>query len=92
MAVDLYTTPNENNPAAQTLAILKQVIAAEGLEKKLASARRSYLLQAKTHEEWIDTAEKNNIVTKEEATQLRDVYAARMNIINVDDFAADVFA
>ena len=91
MAVDLYMTPHDNNPAGQACDILEQVIAAEPVEKKLATARREFAETTKTHAEFIDAAEKNGVLSQDEATQLREVFLKRMNIINVDDFPAEQF-
>ena len=89
MAADLYTTPNDNNPAAKAQAILPEVVAMEALEKRVASARREYPLTAKTHAEWMETAVKHGVVTPEEASALTRLYAAKMDVINVDDFDPD---
>ncbi len=87
----LYMTPNDNNPAAKVCQILPQVIAVEPLEKKLAAARRDYPSHSKTREEWIKTALAHNVISADEASELAKVMTAKMNAINVDDFAAEVF-
>ncbi|MDP1574722.1 MAG: acyl-CoA dehydrogenase [Coxiellaceae bacterium] len=89
MSADLYTTPNDNNPAAKVQAILPEVVAMEALEKRVASARREYPLTAKTHAEWMETAVTHGVITPEEASTLSRVYAAKMDVINVDDFDPD---
>lgn len=91
LSADLYMTPNANNPAAKVQHILKEMIAVEPLEKKLAAARREYPLQSKTHAEWIETALQHKVITQAEATILKTTFAAKMDAINVDDFDASVF-
>lgn len=91
LATDLYITPNENNPAAKINSILAQVIAIEPLEKKLNVARREYPLESKTRSEWIQTALSHKVITSDEAKLLTKTFAEKMDVINVDDFAADVF-
>ncbi len=91
MANDLYTTPNDNNPAARVSAILDQAIAVEPLEKKLTAARRDYPTQSKTREEWIKTAVSHNVISADEAKLLAKTFAEKMSVINVDDFAAEEF-
>ena len=91
MAANLYNTPNNNNPAAQISSILEQAIAVEPIEKRLTAARREYPLESKTYAEWIDTATQHKVISVEEATLVKAAYAAKMNVINVDDFAADAF-
>lgn len=91
MAKELYVTPNENNPAAKANAILESVIATEPLEKRLSAARREYPAQSKTRAEWVQTALSHHVITPEEAKLIDKVFAEKMDIINVDDFGADVF-
>jgi acyl-CoA dehydrogenase len=91
MAKDLYMTPNDNNPAGKAIHILEKVIAVEPLEKKLAAARRDYPSQAKTREEWMGVALSHNVITSEEAELLNKTFIEKMNAINVDDFAPEMF-
>ncbi|MCX7120814.1 MAG: acyl-CoA dehydrogenase [Gammaproteobacteria bacterium] len=91
LSTDLYLTPNDNNPAAKMSAILKQIIAVEPIEKKLAAARRDYPSHSKTREEWIETALAHHVISAEEAKLINDAYIAKMDMINVDDFAAADF-
>lgn len=89
LAVDLYTTPNDNNPAGKVNAILGEVLSMEALDKRVSSARREYPLTAKTHAEWMETAVKHGVITSEEAARLSKLYADKMDVINVDEFPAD---
>ena len=91
LSTDLYYTPNDNNPVAKLEAILAQAISVESLEKKLYAARREYPFQTKTHQEWIETAKQHHVITDDEALLLNKVYAAKMSVINVDEFDAKDF-
>lgn len=91
LSMDLYTTPNDNNPAAQVSSILAQIIAVEPIEKRLAAARREYPTQSKTQQEWIETALAHHVISEEEATLVKAAYVLKMNVINVDDFSAQEF-
>ena len=71
--------------------MLSDVIAVEALEKQVSAARREYPLTAKTHAEWMETAVKHNVLSESDAKRLSTVYAAKMNVINVDDFGAEEF-
>jgi len=91
LSTDLYNTPNENNPAARVSDLLAQVIAVEPLEKKLTAARRDYPMDSKTRAEWMETAKEHHVISADEATLLTKVFASKMDVINVDDFGAEVF-
>lgn len=91
LSTDLYLTPNDNNPAGKTMGMLDKVIAVEGLEKKLSAARRDYPNLSRTREEWIKVALSHNVITTEEADLLNKTFAAKMSVINVDDFGPEVF-
>src|SRR3989338_9281509 len=91
LSKDLYTTPNNNNPAALVQQILEQVILVEPLEKKLAAARRELTSHPKTRDELITAAVAKKLITEEESTLLTATFNAKMNVINVDDFSAEAF-
>lgn len=91
IAKDLYVTPNDNNPAAKVNVLLEKIISIEPLEKRLNAARRDYPTHAKTRDEWIEIALSHHVITSDEAALLTKTHAAKMDVINVDDFAAEVF-
>ena len=89
MTRDLYYTPNDNNPAAKLEKILSDVISVESIEKRLAQARREYHGIAKTRAEWVEAAEQHHVISEAEAKKVTAVFAAKMSVINVDDFNAN---
>lgn len=91
MIKNLYQTPNDNNPAGKIVDILKDIIAVEPIEKRLAVARKEYHAYAKTRQEWIETARSHNVISEEEDKLLKEVIAMKMNAIHVDDFGAEMF-
>ncbi len=85
----VYIRNTPNNPIGLIETVLNQVIAAEPLEKKLREVSRENKIKGKTYEETVGLAQEARLISAEEAHQLLHVRAARMSIINVDDFALE---
>lgn len=90
IAKDLYYTPNENNPIAQLEDVLHRVIANEPLEKRLAAAKKEGRISGMTREEQLDAAVAESLISKEEADLMRDTFAMKMKVVNVDDFGDEI--
>ncbi len=82
----MLTGDTPHNPIRPINSILKEVIAAEPLQKRLNRGLKERKIKGKTFEEKLQMAEAEKIITSGEAEQLQNAYAARMRIINVDDF------
>ena len=90
-AENIYHAPNKNNPIGEMDKILAQVIATEPLEKKLSQAHYKGKIKGKNLEEILSSALSANVLVQHEADQILAVNAARMKIINVDDFGPENF-
>ncbi len=83
----VYHTPAPNNLIIEIEETLKQVIAAEPLQKKILKARRSGKISGRNFVELINAAKEQGIIDQAEADQMLAASRARMKVINVDDFA-----
>ncbi len=66
--------------------ILEQIISVEPILHKINQAERRHQIRGYNLEELINSACKSQVITAEEAKQLREVEELRMRIIQVDDF------
>ena len=73
----------------QIAAVLEKSIAVEPLEKKLHQAVKQRVVAGKNFKEKVANGVVKKVITQDEAKQLCDAFAARMCIINVDDFAPE---
>ncbi len=89
LCAGIYKTNTGDNPLAQLQAALVTVDANSDLSRKLKEALRNDLIHAKNDLEAIDVAESEGVLTAEEAQRLREQDAEVMELIKVDDFAAD---
>jgi len=82
----IYVSETSDKPLSYMERALPLVIAAEPLERKLAKAVKAGEVGGMTWEEQLADALAKNVVTDEEAAQLRDVRERVLEIIAVDDF------
>ena len=90
-AENIYVAAQANNPIGQMEKILPYIIEIEPLEKKIKKAEREGSIQGHNFLELVAAAAAKNILTPTEAEKIRAVDEARMAIIMVDDFPADIF-
>lgn len=84
-----YITPEPNNPVGMMEVILKQIIAAEDVQRRLHRAKSDGTIQGITFEDRVADAVAKKIVTPEEAEQALAADKARLEVYAVDDFAFD---
>lgn len=89
LAQGAYLTPDSNNPVGQINIALKQIVAAEELEKRFHHAEHEKQLSGYTFEEKIESAAQANLFTLEEINILLATHAARAAVIAVDDFSPE---
>jgi acyl-CoA dehydrogenase len=85
----IYKTLEDSNPIGQLQAALEAVDLNSDLSRKLKDGLKADLFKADNDLEAIDNAEIAGVLTAEEAECLRDLDAQVMELIKVDDFAAD---
>ncbi len=88
-AKNLYMEKTDRNVVGAMNEILEDLIAVEPILKKLNKAKKNGLADGKTLEESVQLAVDANVLVETEAEQILKAEAARMGIINVDDFAPD---
>jgi len=91
LSESLYNTQSKNNLIGNMEKVLAQVIAVDPIEKKISQAYRDGKISGKNLEDMIASAVNANVITSAEAEQLLAADRARMEVINVDDFAPDAF-
>jgi acyl-CoA dehydrogenase len=84
-----YTTLEPGNPLGllQEALVISEQLAP--LEEKLRQARKEGLIKAEYVGHQIDEAEIAEVISQGEATQLRDYHQKVLDLMAVDDFAAD---
>ncbi|RUR10662.1 acyl-CoA dehydrogenase [Legionella sp. km772] len=85
----VYKNPDPCCPVGRMEEAFHKICAVEDLEKKLFKSAKERGLHALRLTDLINEALQLEIITAEEATQLRDAEAARQSVIKVDDFADD---
>ncbi len=86
---DIYTTCEPGNPLGLLQEALELTAKVKPLERKVFEAHRKGKISAEDTPSQINEAEKQGIISKEQAAQLRDFDSKVMALIAVDDFAAD---
>jgi len=87
----IYISKNKNDQKAKLEDALATVIAAEKAEKKLKQAIRSGIItKSRNKDEIIADAEQCGLLSDEELQRIKRARAARLDIIAVDDFDADL--
>lgn len=66
--------------------VFKRVIETIPIENKIIQAKKDKLIEGITFDERMESAVRNGVLTTEEVQQYREVRAARMEVIAVDDF------
>ena len=85
-----YLKSEPNNLVGIMNEVLGRMIVSEGLEHQLHQAVRKGAVQGLTRQEQIESALKANVLQAAEAKELLELDAIRMQVINVDDFSADL--
>ncbi len=86
---DIYTTCEPGNPLGLLQEALELTAKVKPLERKVFEAHRKGKISADDTPSQINEAEKQGIISKEQAAQLRNFDSKVMALIAVDDFAAD---
>ena len=89
LTVGVYTNDEPEQAIGRIECALRQVVEAEDIEKRLAAARRSGLVQGANDTEMQDAAVKAGILSTHDVELLRQADAARRDAIQVDDFPQD---
>jgi acyl-CoA dehydrogenase len=88
LAVGVFTTPTENNPAGRINSYLVKVIAAEPVERKFLKAAKHSRLQTLDFAAQLDEGVREGWITAEERLQLEELREMTVDTISVDDFDA----
>ena len=89
MSQQAYTTIEPGNPVgllAEALALSEELAP---LEKRLRQARKEGLIEAEYLGHQIEQAESAQVISKDEATRLRNYHEKLTALMAVDDFAAE---
>ncbi len=89
LCAGIYSTTEPGNPIGLLQEALQAAEAATPLENKLRDARRAGVIGSDDPLETIEQAEKEGVLTADEAAQLKALDAQIMALIDVDDFAAE---
>jgi acyl-CoA dehydrogenase len=87
-----YTTLEPGSPLGQLQEALELAEQMEPLERKLRQSRKEGLIRSDYLGHQIDEAESAEVISKAEAKDLRSYHEKVMNLLAVDDFAADEIA
>ncbi|MDR2013628.1 MAG: acyl-CoA dehydrogenase [Rhodanobacter sp.] len=82
----IYLTPNANNPVGRMQVLLKDVIAAEPVERKFLKIVKSGALKAYDYDGQLAQAVSTGALSQAECDLLAHVRAAAFEFISVDDF------
>jgi acyl-CoA dehydrogenase len=85
----VYTNDEPDQGIGRIESALRAIVAAEDVEKRLAAARRSGLVQGANEAELQEAAIKAGILSESEFELLRKADEARRDAIQVDDFPQD---
>ena len=86
LSLQAYTTLEPGNPLGQLQQALELAEKMAPLEKRLRQAQKEGLIQSEYLGTQIDEAEHAEIVSKQEAVQLRDFHDKVTALLSVDDF------
>lgn len=92
LSAAIYKGADPLNELAKLQSALVLTEHAEPLARKLKEAKRSKLIEAADELQAIDAALEAGVLTADEAQRLRELDAAVMELIRVDDFAPGEFA
>ena len=86
----IYLAPDNNNPIGKLESALKQVLAAEPVEKIIKEAIKNQAIKSSSKiEDIISQSLEKSLINEQEAMLLRQAYTARNEIVAVDSFAAE---
>lgn len=83
---DIYVSRDVNDPTGLLEVTLEKVVASEGAERKLERAIRAGTVRRYHGIDWIGDAEKAGVLTRDEASLLREVETLTARVIAVDHF------
>ena len=86
LTVGMYHPTTMDEPIGRLDDAMRKVVKAEPIEKRLRKATRGFDPGIKGMDGLIDKGVAESIISKEEATILREAEAARSEVIQVDDF------
>ena len=86
LTVGMYQPTTMDEPIGRLDDAMRKVVRAEPIEKRLRQATRGFDPGIKGMDGLIDKGVTESIISKEEATILREAEAARSEVIQVDDF------
>ncbi|RNF86521.1 acyl-CoA dehydrogenase [Montanilutibacter psychrotolerans] len=86
LAVGIFTTPCENNPAGRINSYLQKVILAEPVERKFLKALKNSDIEALDFDKQLDEGVREGWITAEERRQLEELREMTIDTIAVDDF------
>ena len=89
LTAGIYLTTDTAEQLGRIEDALQKVVAAEAVETKLRRAVRDGLLERDQEEVMLNAAVKQQIITKEEAEQVRAAHQARREAVAVDQFPQD---
>jgi len=85
----IFTGQGPHNMVAQLEELVQQAVIMEPIEKKVMKAAKKELITGKNLQQLTEAAIAAHILTAQEGEELLRYDRARMEIINVDDFASD---
>jgi acyl-CoA dehydrogenase len=83
---DIYVSRDVNDPTGLLEVTLEKVVASEEAERKLDRAIRAGTVRRYHGIDWIGDAEKAGVLTRDEASLLREVETLTARVIAVDHF------
>ncbi|MDQ3617576.1 MAG: acyl-CoA dehydrogenase [Pseudomonadota bacterium] len=86
IAVGVFTTPCENNPAGRINSYLQKVILAEPVERKFLKALKTRDIEALSFPAQLDEGVREGWITGDERRQLEELREMTLDAICVDDF------
>jgi acyl-CoA dehydrogenase len=90
LTAGMYISTDENDPIATLEAALVAVIAAEPIEQKMRTARKTSPVASASHEHDLGAAVAQGIISKGESELVQHARALRRKAIMVDDFPKDL--
>jgi acyl-CoA dehydrogenase len=90
LTAGMFISTDENDPIATLEAALVAVIAAEPIEQKIRTARKTSALASASHEHDLASAVAQGIISKGELELVQHARALRRKAIMVDDFPKDL--
>ena len=86
MAVGVFTTPCDNNPAGRISSYLEAVVLAEPVERKFVKALKNSDIEALDFDAQLNEGVAEGWITDEERSQLKALREMTVDTISVDDF------